>query len=203
MYKIPTYDEANAIIDRNDAFYKSSYVIDGCEIEVFNYRLASAADFVNEAAEELRGLTFVKQNDGSWKRFIMLHKFFNVNQCYGYMLEDLADRKVVHMQHKFDGSMIRFIWAGRHNIVAKTKMGFDNEQAIAANRLLHSDENLYTFVRDSLNKRQAAIFEYVAPTNRIVIPYKEEMLILLQVRDEKTGEYTNIDNVIDPGVERA
>jgi T4 RnlA family RNA ligase len=203
MFNIPTYDEANAIIDRNDAFYKSSYVIDGYEVEVFNYRLAQGSDFVKEDAAELRGLTFVKQGDGSWKRFIMLHKFFNVNQTEGYMLEDLAGTKVVRTQMKFDGSMIRFIWAGPHNIVAKTKMGFDNDQAIAANRILQENETLYTFVRDTLNRGQAAIFEYVAPTNRIVIPYKEEMLILLQVRDEKTGEYTNIDNVIDPGVERA
>ena len=197
MFNIPTYDEANAICDRNTAFYKSCYVIDGAEIEVFNYRLAQASDFVNEKAEEMRGLTFVKQTDGTWIRFLMLHKFFNVNQTEGYMLEDLADEKIVHTQLKVDGSMIRFIWAGRHNIVAKTKMGFDNDQAIAANRIIQENETLYSFVRDSLNRRRAAIFEYVAPTNRIVVPYKEEKLVLLQVRDEETGEYLDLNDTED------
>ena len=199
MFNIPTYDEANAIIGRNDAFYKSCHVIDGYDVEVFNYRLAQHSDFKKENAEELRGLTFVKQDDGSWKRFIMLHKFFNVNQTEGYMLEDLAGTTVVSCQTKFDGSMIRFIWVGPHNIVAKTKMGFDNEQAIAANRILQENETLYTFVRDSLNKGHAAIFEYVAPANRIVVPYKEEELVLLQVRDEKTGKYLDVNDADNPG----
>jgi len=203
IFNIPTYDEANAIIERNDAFYKSCYVIDGIEVEVFNYRLAQGSDFVNEKAEELRGLTFVKQDDGSWKRYLMLHKFFNVNQTEGYMLEDLKDRKVVHTQHKFDGSMIRFIMLPNGKVVAKTKMDFDNEQAIAANRILQENETLYTFVRDSLNSGKAAIFEYVAPTNRIVIPYKDEKLVLLQVRDEETGEYFDPLYAIDPGVDVA
>jgi len=203
MFNIPTYDEANAIIDRNDAFYKLCYVIDDVEVEIFNYRFVQPSDFVKESAEELRGLTFVKQNDGSWKRYIMLHKFFNVNQTEGYMLEDLAGTTVARCQTKFDGSMIRFIWIGPHNIVAKTKMGFDNEQAIAANRILQENETLYTFVRDSLNRGHAAIFEYTAPTNRIVISYKEEDLILLQVRDEDTGEYFDVDSTNDPGCDIA
>lgn len=199
MFNIPTYEEANAIIDRNDAFYKSSYVIDGYEVEVFNYRLAQGSDFVNEKAEELRGLTFVKQDDGTWKRFIMLHKFFNVNQTEGYMLEDLAGTKVVRTQQKFDGSMIRFIMLPSGKVVAKTKMGFDNEQAIAANRLYNESVckpgGLKAFVQSSISTGKAAIFEYIAPTNRIVVPYKEENLVLLQLRDEKSGEYLTAPNL--------
>jgi RNA ligase len=38
------------------------------------------------------------------------------------------------------------------------------------------------------------IFEYVSPTNRIVVPYANTKLILLRMRDNKTGEYLNIND---------
>ena len=38
------------------------------------------------------------------------------------------------------------------------------------------------------------IFEFVSPQNRIVVPYANTELILLRMRDNKTGEYLNIND---------
>jgi hypothetical protein len=41
------------------------------------------------------------------------------------------------------------------------------------------------------------IFEYVAPHNRVVLKYSKEELILLRLRDNKTGKHIDIKNHVD------
>jgi hypothetical protein len=40
-------------------------------------------------------------------------------------------------------------------------------------------------------------FEYVSPMNRIVLRYLQEELILLRMRDNKTGEYLDLNDYLD------
>jgi hypothetical protein len=42
-----------------------------------------------------------------------------------------------------------------------------------------------------------ATFEYVSPMNRIVLRYLQEELILLRMRDNKTGEYLDLNDYLD------
>ena len=60
--------------------------------------------------------------------------------------------------------------------MAKTKVGFDNDQAIHANNILNSDEELKSFVKYTLDNRIAAIFELTSPANRIVVKYYDSKL---------------------------
>jgi T4 RnlA family RNA ligase len=207
MFKIPTKAEADILVEENDAFYCMEHEIDGYKIHVYNYRLASPADFRdNPGSEELRGLCFVQDRgerwvDGQWKRnhchrFAMLHKFFNLNQAEGYMESDIADKTVRKIWDKEDGSMIRFIKIPNGRVIAKTKMGFTNDQAIAAQRIYDTDKKIKKFVDYTLSNGMAAIFEYVSSSNRIVLQYRVEQLILLQVRDEAEGYYYDIEQVI-------
>jgi T4 RnlA family RNA ligase len=48
-----------------------------------------------------------------------------------------------------------------------------------------------------LNNDIVPIFEYVAPHNRIVLRYSEEELILLRLRDNKTGKHIDIKEHLD------
>ena len=54
---------------------------------------------------ELRGLCFVEQSDGTWKRNILMNKFFNINQCSSdNILEislDNGETLRVNETHKF------------------------------------------------------------------------------------------------------
>jgi len=80
--RLPTREEALQITENSEAFYVTERIIEGQKVEMYDYRLASLSDFVDNDAFELRGLTFVYDEDSNeWDRNILLNKFFNINQC--------------------------------------------------------------------------------------------------------------------------
>lgn len=193
---LPNYEQSVAITKSDDTFYEKQTEVNGVKVSVFNYRLSQHKNFVNPIAEqpevqahELRGLTFVHTDKGI-ERYLMLHKFFNLNQVPGYQYDEVKDFLVSRTQDKCDGSMIRFLNIGGQ-LVAKTKMDFTNDQCRMALESL-ARQKLEAFVQATLDKGLSAIFELISPWNQIVLKYNETELRLLQLRDEKTGEYLDI-----------
>jgi T4 RnlA family RNA ligase len=187
------------------AFYESNFVIDGYNISVFNYRLAQYKDFVTPLenrpdvkAYEMRGLTFVFNEDGSlFRRFLLLEKFFNLNQVPESMYSIVKDYKIKFINNKEDGSIASFIKLPNGKVLGKSKMGFDNEQANGINRIYRTRTDVKKFVDWCLQNEITAIFEYVSPANRIVLRYLDEDLILLRMRDNTTGKHLDIKNYLD------
>jgi T4 RnlA family RNA ligase len=207
-FYLPTYEECQEIVSKNEFFYEMKTSVDGYDISVFNYRLARSEDFLHPIpgkdieASELRGLTFI-HNEGNSQRFLMLHKFFNLNQVAGYQYGELKNLDIVRVQDKADGSMIAFVRLPNGRIVAKTKMGFDNDQALLAQELFKKDKELQEFVTESLNRGLVTIYELCSPLNRIVLRYSKTELRLLQIRSQETGEYLDTysnDLVIKHGI---
>lgn len=203
---IPTYEDCVEICSVIDsAFYESKFVIDGFNISVFNYRLAQYKDFVNPIenrpdvkAYEMRGLTFVFNTDGTlFKRFVLLEKFFNINQVPETMYSVVKDYKIKFINNKEDGSIASFIQLPNGKIIGKSKMGFDNEQANGINKIYKTREDIYTFVNWCIGNNIIPIFEYVSPSNRIVLKYLKEDLILLRMRDLITGRHIDIKDHLD------
>jgi len=190
-YHLPTFEECVEICEKNDAFIHKVEEVWGYTVHVFSYGLASYGDFLKPLEDsdvrafELRGITFVEGGD----RFLMLSKFFGLGQTDNWHYEDIKDKKIRGCQDKLDGSMCRFIRLPDGSVVAKTKMGFTNEQALMANKIYENNNRLRDFVDFSLDMKEAAIFELVSPFNRIVVRYRNTELKLLQIRDEKTGYY--------------
>jgi len=95
-YYLKTKEECDTIVANNDAFISKTAEVEGCNVVIYDYRLASTSDFFPKDKDnntELRGLCFVEQTDGTWKRNILLNKFFNINQTtldnlYELELED-------------------------------------------------------------------------------------------------------------------
>jgi T4 RnlA family RNA ligase len=144
---------------------------------------------------EMRGLTFVFNEDGSlFKRYLLLHKFFNLNQVEESQYSLLKSLKVKSVYNKEDGSVASFVRLPNGTVLGKSKMSFDSEQAAGMNRLYKSNDDLKRFVDWTLDNDYTAIFEYVAPHNRIVLRYLNEELILLRLRDNKTGEYLHLSD---------
>lgn len=190
MRFIPSYDEAVAICQRNPVFYETKHKVNGYDVSVFNYRLATYDDFRSENAFEMRGLTFVFNSDGTlYKRYLGLHKFFNVNETEITQAHDIKNYEVINVSNKLDGSMITFIELPDKEIVAKTKNAFDADQATRAMKMFNDDEVLKSFVREQLDKDHCVFFEYTSPLNRIVIKYSVSSLSLIKIRDGLTGEY--------------
>jgi hypothetical protein len=82
-FYLKTKKECDAIVERNDAFIKTDRVIEGYNVVIYDYRLASLSDFVKDEAFELRGLTFVENPEtGEWERNLLMNKFFNILQYF-------------------------------------------------------------------------------------------------------------------------
>lgn len=196
MKSLPTYEECQNICQKsNGLFYENTFNVDGFDISIFNYRLAQYNDFVTFNALELRGLTFVFNQDGTlYKRFILMEKFFNLGENESTLYETVKNKKIKSIYNKEDGSLISFIELPNGKIVARTKMSFSSEQASLSQNIFESDENVNRFVKDSLSKNIIPIFEYVGPSNRIVVKYDRSRLILLRLRDNESGEYLDISN---------
>lgn len=198
QFYLPTYEECVAITKANECFYEKQVEVNGFKISVFNYRLAQYKDFKqplegsNVTAFELRGLAFVFNSDGTYQRFLGLHKFFNLNQTDDYQYDDLKSYTLKRAQDKMDGSMVRFLNIGGQ-MVAKTKMDFTNDQCQMA-MFCAKNQKLESFIHKTIDNKLAAIFEYVNITNQIVLVYERPEIRLLQLRDETTGEYLDIYN---------
>lgn len=203
-YFIPTYEQCRLICDANDnfTFYETKHVIDGYNVSIFNYRLAMPPLFYNPTsnpeilAHELRGLTFVFNSNGTlYNRFLLLDKFFNLNQsdCSAYSI--VKNKKIKEITFKEDGSILSFVKLPNNKIVAKTKASFEAEQALKAQALFDERSSISKLVSWCLDNNIVPIFEYVSPTNRIVLKYAKTDLILTKLRNNLTGEYISIDTL--------
>jgi T4 RnlA family RNA ligase len=204
IYNIPSYSDALELSSRTDVFYESKTVVDGYSVSTFNYRLAQFSDFENpiEGSElngyEMRGITYVFNTDGSlFNRHILLDKFFNLNQVASSVYSVVKDFKIKSIYNKEDGSVASFVKLPNGKVLGKSKMSFESDQAVGINRVYNTNEDVKNFVDWTLDNGIDATFEYVSPMNRIVLRYLQEELILLRMRDNKTGEYLDLNDYLD------
>lgn len=184
LSKLPTREECQDILKKTEAFFCTETVVEGQKVEMYNYRLASISDFTDNDAFELRGLTFVLDEEtGIWERNILLNKFFNIGQTIGWMYDEVKDKRIVRVQNKEDGSLISFVKFKNGNVRAKSKMSFTSEQAVMAQEVYDTNKDIKRFVDDQMRHGQTPIFELVGPENQIVLEYQETELILLQMRN--------------------
>jgi len=131
---------------------------------------------------ELRGIIFDTNGNIMSRPF---HKFFNVNERLETMSYYIDMTQPHVIMEKMDGSMVRPVrMNGRLRLA--TKMGV-TEIAEEAEKLLTEEQ------RDWLGQVMLSgvtpIFEYIAPTNKIVIDYSEPKLVLLAMRNNISGNY--------------
>ncbi len=206
-YFLPSYEEARLICDAHDnfIFYESKHEIDGFQVSIFNYRLAMWSHFDNPIennkdikSHEMRGLTFVFNKDGSiFKRYLLLDKFFNLDQTPCSMYSVVKDYKIKNIFNKEDGSVASFVMLPDGTIKGRSKASFESDQAIEIQKIHDEDKNIQRFVRWSLGNNIIPIFEFVSPRNRIVLPYTNTKLILLRLRDNNTGGYLDLNDYTD------
>lgn len=199
MKNIPTYEEAIALtLLPNSPFYESKSVLNGYKVSVFNYRLASWSDFNIPGSKEMRGISYVFGLDGSlFKRYLLLEKFFNLNQVPDTMYSEVKDFKIKSIYNKEDGSVASFIKLPDGSVFGKSKMSVITDQAEGIMRVYKSNESVKRFVDWTFDNDISAIFEYVSPSNKIVLRYAKEDLILLRLRDNATGELLDLNDYLE------
>ena len=203
-YNLLTYEECKLICDahKNFIFYETIHIIDNFKISIFNYRLASPPTFNSpiENSElkchEMRGLTFVFNTDGTlYKRYLMLNKFFNLNQCVESSYNVVKDYKIKDITYKEDGTLVSFIQLPNARIIARTKNSFECEQCIQAQKIYDTNLTYHNFVNYCIYNDIVPIFEFCAPFNRIVIQYSSTQLILTKLRNNNTGNYLDLPDI--------
>lgn len=87
---LPTYEDVKLICEKNESFKMKEQTFGNTTVAQCTYFLASAGDFFDAHkdntmvnAQELRGITFINEGDGIWKRHLFMGKWFNVNQTAG------------------------------------------------------------------------------------------------------------------------
>jgi T4 RnlA family RNA ligase len=202
MYYLPTYNECVSLCKDDMPFYESKLIVDGYNVSLFNYRLATYSDFISTPfSKEMRGICFVFNTDGTlYKRYLLLNKFFNLNQVPESLYSVVKDYKIKSISTKEDGSIVSFIELPNGRIVGRTKMGFENDQSISINKIYNSNMNVKRFVDYCISMNYSPIFEYVSPFNKIVLNYIKDDLILLKVRNNADGNYLDVKNLDTSGI---
>lgn len=86
-FNLPTRERCQEIVNNSEAFYCTQRNIFGYNVELYDYRLASFGDFVNNEAWELRGLCFIQDENGIWHRNILMNKFLTLMNLKWNMLD--------------------------------------------------------------------------------------------------------------------
>ncbi len=149
------------------------------------FKMEGPDDVMGAIRRECRGLIFGETGQIMSRPY---HKFFNVNEKEETQAHRLDLTRAHAVMDKLDGSMIRPIWMGGVVRLA-TKMGV-TDIAMEAERLI--DDVRYDWLEDMMIDGFTPIFEYVAPTNKIVVEYAEPKLILTGVRETVSGEYRSL-----------
>ena len=165
---------------------------------VVNYVVAHPETFpqvenVNNAIRrELRGIIFDKDGNVLARR---LHKFFNVNERDETQqhLIDLSQPHVI--LEKLDGSMITPIPIGDHYRWG-TKMGI-TDVSMGAETFVATHSNYAEFARVMFTMGFTPIFEWCSRKQRIVVDYPEDRLVLIALRNTKTGEYASYKVMVE------
>lgn len=189
MLKITDVEEFRSAVAGKEEI-RESLIGHGCTS--FCYMISGPDTFDSAEARECRGIVFAGPDVVGRP----LHKFFNVNEREETRLENLDWSKVVRVMDKRDGSMIHTV-STMDGILLKSKKSFESDVAKAADEWMNHETGLHVFRlamrMSALNK--TCIFEWTAPSARIVLFYPEAELQLLHIRDNVTGAYMDKEDL--------
>lgn len=192
---IELYNNLMALVDGTKFFYTDDRSLSGTSYRIFSYNYASYNDWLQDGALECRGIMFEMGEQGPVRIAARpMEKFFNLGETPFTMGLDLTE--VEYLLAKEDGSLVSSFW-DNGLVRFKSKGSLKSEQAYMSTALLTGLEHQELSARlEQLAKDGfTANFEYVAPTNRIVLAYQEKQLILLNVRENDTGEYISYEEI--------
>ena len=186
------FDSLMALTEDSKVFFYKDYG----PFRVFNYRLSSYSEFLRKAALDCRGTTFFMK-EGATPLLVCrpLPKFFNLAENPFTM--DIPHAEILNAQvfYKEDGSIIStYLNPETGEVRLKSKQNLFSEQSEAANYLLHTKyEKSRNVIQTLVNEGWTFNFEYVAPTNRIVLEYPVSELRFLALRNNRTGQIKTSD----------
>lgn len=196
-----TYKDAQKIVKKYNStnFFEKVYDVEGYKVSTFNYFICEYNDFAYPLGKkskvnafEMRGITFVFNKNGSlFKRYLMLPKFFNINQNISTEYNKVKDKAIKKVTSKEDGSLVAFMKLPNGNLFAKTIGSTESDQAYRVINIINKSQNKNKkeWVETVINDGYTPLFEYVSLENRIVLKYNTNSpsLRLIGVRHNDYG----------------
>ena len=183
------YKQLIHLTDINEAFFYKDLILDDQIYRVFNYRFANYTDFLNPGALECRGHMFNITNKDNIKLVCLpITKFFNLHE--NPFTIDIDFSTIKNITLKMDGSLIStFIHKNELNFKSKTVINSEQVKGTKKFFLSPQNKNFKSILYEITKNGYTINLEYISPTNRIIIPYKETNLIVLNIREISTGKY--------------
>lgn len=186
------FNELNDLCNKVDAFSFKDYIsIGGGFYRIFSYRLASYSDFLHPSALECRGTMFEIDADCNFIRIASRtpQKFFNAYENPMTMFDKTVLTSEIDIaMDKLDGSIISTFIDNDNIIRTKSHGSLHSEHAYNSNALLSADSDLESACYNAEQHNFTVNLEYTSPEYRIVLPYQEEKLTVLNIRHRETGE---------------
>ncbi len=194
-YKFPyimNIETVRSAIDKSER--TEFFIADRDWYQVANYSFATDKTFLDARGDsmeailrECRGIVFDNEGKPLARR---LHKFFNLNEREETKIENIDFTQHHVILEKLDGSMVTPLWnAYEQKIRWGTKMGVTDGFSDMVEDFVSTRPQYTELAQWCFENNLTPIFEWIGPSNRIVVNYSEHDLILTAIRNTFTGEY--------------
>lgn len=167
------------------------------KFRIFSYYIASYSEWLKPDALECRGIMFELNENEVPVRIAARppKKFFNIFE--NPFTENIKDEQVGLAFKKEDGSLISsFIDKGE--LFLKSKGSLFSQQVLDAQKWLYDERRkpLLECLKWYAENDITINMEWVSPDNRVVLTYDEPRLIILNARNNITGEYIDLEDLV-------
>lgn len=167
------------------------------KFRIFSYYIASYSEWLKPDALECRGIMFELNENEVPVRIAARppKKFFNIFE--NPFTENIKDEQVGLAFKKEDGSLISsFIDKGE--LFLKSKGSLFSQQVLDAQKWLYDERRkpLLECLKWYAENGITINMEWVSPDNRVVLTYDEPRLIILNARNNITGEYIDLEDLV-------
>jgi RNA ligase len=151
---------------------------------------------------EARGIKFNRRTGRIIAR--PFHKFFNIGEKQETKAHNVDWSDDLRVLEKMDGSMIHPMRMNSDDeIILCSKMGHTSV-ALQAEAFVNDHQAEYRykdFFHHMIDSGCTPLFEWCSRQQLIVIDYKEDMLVLIAIRDNENGGYHPYDQMVEVGAQ--
>lgn len=186
------YDNLVKLCEVSDAFYYKDFdSIGGGTYRLFSYHLAKYTDFLHPCAEEARGSLWEINPDGTLIRNAARpnKKFFNAYENPFVMFpKETPSSDIKLAMDKRDGSITSTFMDNDNVLRTKSNASLHSEHAYNSTKMIHEDIEFMNALVQADKDGYTVNMEYTSPEYRIVVPYQEEKLTVLNLRHRESGD---------------
>lgn len=174
-------------------FFNDSVTRMGKKVRIFSYHAAAYEHWLAKDAIECRGIMFEMDENNKPIRVLArpMEKFFN---AFENPIANVKWDDALYYMTKEDGSLISSFDDNGY-LGFKSKTSLYSDQAHWAMEWINDHPLLKKRVHELAENDFTVNFEYVGPKNRIILGYLETSMRILNVRNNSTGEYVEMDEI--------